>query len=402
MTSTDSSSYANTIDWVRSNNGFYHPALIRKKDPSSGVYGIYTTEKITKGDLICRIPKECGLFFDKYETPNNWNIKLKMSYMILREKNAVLKGEKSDFAEIFANVTTLDEFKQYHPYFMTDAEKEELIKCNPIWSMLFANTSSILTNDLQHIKDFDDSFSDDLITEAIVINNTRTWSGMFLPVMDFFNHSAVKGNIINTNERVSSAYAKVDYEPGDQVYLSYGNKDMLMLSYEYGFYDENDYHFVFPLVFNYTATTPLDFAIAKKCMDLGMKGIIDENNGQSLVVGIQDFGKIEQLGKLVCLSKDGISTDLYKFFELFAISNLQELEIGAGTRLQTLILMSKHLSNMRGERITFDRLPNGSSAYHMMLNVLEERLAIIDDCLTWVNDEITKINGGTQEASEKK
>lgn len=389
-------SYDNTIKWLRDNGGFYHPALIRKMD-DNGVYGIYTTDDIKRGDLLCQIPKGCAIFYDRYESPNDWSIKLKMTYVLLDEKRKIRNGEESEFKEAFSTITTLDEFKKYHPYFMIDSEKEELKKCSPLFNMIFNNADHLFVSQAQKIKEFNSDFTDDQITEAIVINNTRTWLGMFLPVMDLFNHSAVKGTIINTDDRVSTVHAKVDYQAGDQIYLSYGNKDMLMLTYEYGFWDNEDYHFVFPLVLNFLANTPLSFAVAKKCMDMGMKGLIDDNN-QTLLVGINDFGKMEQLGKLVCLSKDGISADFYKFFELFAVSNFQELEDGKGTRLRTLTLLAEHLCQMRGTRLTFDRLEGGSVTYNMMLTCLEERLAVIDACFTWVNDEIVKEGGSVVEA----
>jgi hypothetical protein len=385
------SSYDNVINWLRQNGGVFHPSLIRKRD-ENGVFGIYTNSAIKQGEVLCRIPPECGLYFDKYETPENWSVKLKMIYVILKEKRKIRLGEASEYRDVFSVVPNLDEFESFHPYFLDDLEKDELRKCSPVLNMLFEGTRNNLTNDISLIKNFDQTSTDDQIIEAFVISNTRCWHGMFLPVMDCFNHSSLKGALINTNERTSTLLAKVDYLPGEQVYLSYGNKDMLMLTYEYGFLDKEDYHYAFPLILNYVANTPLTFAIAKKCMDLGMKGLLDNN--QSLVVGIDDFGKMEQLGKLVCLSRDGISADLFKFFKLFAISNFQEIEGNeGGTTLEALNILAKQLRFMLGDKpvVPFTRLESGSATYNMLMDCLEERLEIIDDCLTWVNEEIEKL-----------
>ena len=146
-----SSSYDNTIKWLESKGGFYHPALVRKQD-SNGVYGIYTTSAIKSGEMLCRIPAECGLFFDRCQVPEAWSVKLKMLYVILNEKRKIQRGEPSEFTEIFSLVSNLEEFTSYHPYFIADVEKEELKKCSPVFNMLFEGTRKTLADDIFQLK----------------------------------------------------------------------------------------------------------------------------------------------------------------------------------------------------------------------------------------------------------
>ena len=377
------------VEWVRSEGGFWHQNLERRKD-DNGVYGIFANGDIKPGEILCRIPNKCGLFHNTWESPDTWNLKLKLTYSILCEMRKVAKGQESKFKHVLDGMTTLQEYKSHHPYFIPKIEHDLLDGYSPIFNMLRQGLDSGLEETKKRIKEFDtEGFTDDQIVIAYMNNNTRSWFGMYLPVMDMFNNSIRKGVINQTMEDESLVKSKVPYKPGEQVYISYGNKDMLVMAYEYGFYDETDYPMALPLVLNYTGAEPLNFAVARLCIGEGMTGILSDNS-QRITVGIEDLGKMQRLNKLVCFSREGISSDLYKFFELFAIENYEELEAKKGKKKQVMKLLDEHLSRMIGGDAQYDKDERRSNTYLMLIKCLEDRIQILRDCRAWVREQSEK------------
>lgn len=376
------------VTWLKEQGGFWHPNLERRAD-ENGVYGIYAKGEIKAGETLCRVPKKCGIFYDTWKSPDDWNKKLKLTYSILCEKRKVAKGQKSDYQHVLDSMPTIDEYKSFHPHFLSDEEHKLLNEYSPILNMLHSTMTISIKETITKVKSFDKDFSDEQIIEAIMLNNTRSWFGMYLPVMDMFNHSIRKGIINSTSDDESLVKAKLAYQEGEQVYISYGNKDMLVLACEYGFYDKTDYPIALPLVLNYSGNLPLNFAVARLCIEEGMKGVLSEDF-KTITVGIEDLGKMQQIGKLICFSPEGISKDLYQFFQFFAINNYKELEEKQGTEQQTLTLLEKHLTSMIGEDKTYDRSPGKSSTYLMLLDCLEDRLKILKDCRDWVRQQLKK------------
>jgi len=380
--------FEQSVKWLTDNGGYFNPNLERKAD-QNGVFGIYAKGSIKADDVLCRIPNKCAITDKLHESPETWNRKLKLTYSILKEKQ---KGQDSFFKNTVKCMTPLEEFREYHPYFLSDVEHELLNGLSPIFQMLKNGIKQGYEGTVKEIQAHDPSFTEEEILWGCMNNNTRSWLGLYLPVMEMFNNSIRHGNINQTLEEESLVKAKTDYQIGEQVYISYGNKDMLALSYEYGFYDPSDYPLVLPLALNYTGTTPLNFAVGRMLIEQGFKGALSEDQ-KTIVVGIDDLGKIQRMGKLICFSREGISRDLFRIFEIFSIENYSELAERKGPYKRTLKYLSDHLTRMIGEELKIDISGSKSQVYLTMVKVLQERMKILRDCRAWIQKELEK-NGG--------
>ena len=67
-----------------------------------------------------------------------------------------------------------------------------------------------------------------MVLSAYMLYVTRTWPGLYIPYLDMFNHSVQFGSVIQSDKHYQQIQTMVDYLPGEQVYVSYGIKDVLM------------------------------------------------------------------------------------------------------------------------------------------------------------------------------
>ena len=116
--------FDNTVKWLRNNGGYLNEKLERKCD-QDGVYGLYATEPIQAGEILCKVPENCSLSDTLHDSPDEWNRKIKLTYSILKEYK---KGTDSFFVDTISCMTTMEEFRGYHPFYLDDAEHELLEK----------------------------------------------------------------------------------------------------------------------------------------------------------------------------------------------------------------------------------------------------------------------------------
>tara|TARA_R100001163_G_scaffold65784_1_gene64845 strand:+ start:1816 stop:3012 length:1197 start_codon:yes stop_codon:yes gene_type:complete len=391
--------YEKALKWINNNDGFMNSALERRAD-ENGIYGLYAKEPIQANSILCRIPNKLIIFDTLHKSPDSWGRKLKLTYTILcekknREEYLEKKSRGEDVEEPFFSpaldlMTTIEEYRTFHPYFMDESEYNLLCNYSPIFKLIRSGQEESIKNSIKLINEYDTRFSDQEITEVCMINNTRTWLGMYVPVMCMFNHSIRDGVINETNDTSSTVRSKIEYQPGQQVYISYGNKDMLVLALEYGFYDKSDYNIVLPLILTYTGMLPLNFAVARILSEKGMKLVISDDS-KRITAGIEDMSKLQRMKKLVCFSDEGISADLFDFFQTFAIETFDELLQGKGKLKKSYELLEEHLNGMIGGDFQIDRSEPRSEAFEMLISCMTDRLQILKDCREWVREQLQNL-----------
>src|SRR3990172_4119593 len=253
--------FDNLVKWFRHAGGYLNESLERRPN-QNGIYGFYAMKPIAPEQVLVKVPDQLVIGPDVNSGLPNWNKMVKIIYNVAVEKR---KGPDSFFELAFKVLPTLENYREYHPFFMSAEEQAGLEKIYDHSRLFKQSYQSELTSIIDLIQKFqgDWVFSDAEITWAYFVYKTRAWGDGVIPVLDMFNHSNNLGAMkINKTEPVMGPdgqpdtkyhliVSRVDYYPGDQVYLSYGNKDNFRLAYDYGFQDPNNMDLVVPIQVNY-------------------------------------------------------------------------------------------------------------------------------------------------------
>jgi hypothetical protein len=223
-------------------HGLYLDDRIERKQ-ENGLYGMYATAKIPKGTLIVSFPKSSLLPEVNDESYTNPNV-VKWTHSIARE---LQKGKDSSYQAHTAMLETLDELKQHSLYFFPQEERQTLSQMSLFLGHAIEDYFAKVEGTIQAIKEVDPELEEDHIIQAVLNSISRAWGDYgLLPVVDLFNHSETKGVIleeVEDNTRVGLTI-KQDYEVGQQVWLSYGRKDIFSHATDYNYFDSSNNHII--------------------------------------------------------------------------------------------------------------------------------------------------------------
>jgi len=425
---SDNSYYDQLLSWFKLNGGYLHPSLERRSN-QNGIFGIYATGPISPNKELIRIPDNLIISHATIsrEMPPEWADQTKVIYNLLLQKQL---GPESFYQPIFKCLPTMNEFKNYHPFFISSEEKARLKTLDVSYEMLqesyeqgFKETETAIQTEQEKLVangslTVDQTLTSEEILWGFFVYKTRAWGDGIIPIMDMFNHSNQSGSMKTTilepitdstttpdgstspdstspddspkiPTKLHTLVSKIDYYPGDQVYDSYGSKDNIRLAYDYGFQDPENLDLVIPFFVNFTGRTPLHYGIARRLIERGMKATIKED--QSIYCFYQNYYlENDKRGLVNAFTDQGVTTELVKLFQTFAINNYSELEIGQGQLTQALKLLKIYLDDMLKNTPSGDQIKTEldrsdlSAGYRVCLLTLQRRIKILEKSREWI------------------
>jgi SET domain len=255
--------YEQQLAWARDKGLYLNEKIVRKK--VNGLYGMYATAPIEVGELLVTYPIERRIPTTKHiEFPNETALTIKNLVTAAHEYS---KGEDSEFYGHFMQLTSLDELKQSASLFFDEAELKALSDMNPLVYKCTMEFNDAIQLQIDIVCHLDPKLDRDIVTMIVLNYSSRAWeNSSFLPMFEYFNHSDRDGDVKRTVGGKDTLCAKIQYQPGEQIWISYGPKDMVSHALSFNYFDPSGEHFIhFGTRFTQTVRNQLEFEIGKHC-----------------------------------------------------------------------------------------------------------------------------------------
>jgi len=242
--------------------GLYLGESIERVDVG-GYYGMRTTGSIKKGQVIASLPYG-GLpqISPNIKYPSDMPEDIKYIHKVAYEYQ---KGSASDHEVMFNGFETLDALKSTATYYFTDEELAIIKGASITLYNTLIDIKRATQYRLDKIIEFDSALEKDNVLFVAINHLSRAWGNLgFLPIIDLFNHSDEKGMNLTIQDGVASWVAGFDYKEGDEVYGSYGRKDLNLIAVGFNYFDPaNDHSINFGSRFSQLARSPFEKQVFK-------------------------------------------------------------------------------------------------------------------------------------------
>jgi len=353
--------------------GFELDPRIEQKNVD-GLLGMYATKLITKGTTFSKFPISMQL-------PRSESIDFSDSsdedmYSLIHAIARELSDQNSRYKCYFDFCDTLEDRKSRSVCFFTPEEFGILDQMNPLLAKNAWLSKKILENTVEAIYMKDPTLDKDSVQLASFIARERCWgTGFgFLPGMDLYNHntkstiSPQKGEL--NGEEYITYIANEDINPGDEIKITYGKKDMFHFTSYYDFFDPSDFHII---SLTYRITQVIRDEFVQKVVDNLKKyydvGIFDINGNTNFKIKESRAFFLEQ----------GPNTKMVELVSRLAINNEAELKRGKADDKTTAKYMLYILESFKKannvKNISRKSLPEKLHSYHDMLTT---ELKILD------------------------
>ena len=294
--------FASQLSWAAPKGLSINKNLERKC--VNGLSGMYATGQISSGDLLASFPeasllKSTGKKFRK-EKESNW---LEWIYNAATE----YRKPNSKYSGIFEGFEKLGDMKTYSSYFCSDTEEATLKEMSPLLHRWILDANRKADYVVETLQKYDPQLDRDLILTIYLNLRSRGFNPQgIVPVLDQFNHSDAYGQSSVAEKGNIAFYSKKDYLAGEQVFISYGTKDLYKHAIHYNYFDPNGIHFI---------------EFGRKCIQSA-----DGEIGARLFRHLNQFFKLEKLesngqtvflvnDQSVVLSEHGLSDGLVQFLK---------------------------------------------------------------------------------------
>lgn len=255
--------YEQQLAWAR-DKGLYLNDKIERKEVD-GLYGMYATAPIEVGELLVtypverRIPHTKSIEFPKGTAPTIKNL--------VTAAQEYSKGKKSEYYGHFMQLISFEELQRTASLFFNEAELKSLNDLNPLVYKCTMEFNDAIQLQIDIVCNLDPSLDRDIVTQIVLNYSSRAWeNSSFLPMFEYFNHSDRDGDVKRTVKGKDTICAKVQYQAGDQIWISYGPKDMVSHALSFNYFDPSGEHFIhFGTRFTQTVRNQLEFDIGKHC-----------------------------------------------------------------------------------------------------------------------------------------
>ncbi len=208
----------------------------------NGLWGMYATEKIPKGTKIASFPKTSLL-----PAPKDTSSDLNDIRWIVSMSREIAKGKDSSYQAHSMMFETMDELQQHSAYFLTREDIETLAQMSPVLAGVVQRFNKRVEYDLERVQEVCPSVDKDTILQTILNARSREWNESgFVPVIDLFNHSEKQGIPLRRDKHdpLVRFVLERDYEPGEQIWITYGFKDMLVHATNYNYFAPSNDHII--------------------------------------------------------------------------------------------------------------------------------------------------------------
>ena len=262
---------------------FFHPDL-GIRECAEG-YGIFAKEAIPANTELARYP--LGMIYDK-----NKYLEYILKYMDMSDADPHIDDDDDD-GTLWSSYMML--IKNNITVYVNDiilSEEDYIRKHYPAISKYVDAEESCIREYVNNHPEH----SYEKVKRAKCLCATRLWNSGCLLGLDVFNHNMRKGNQIKLNDDHFTLYTKLDINPDEQVYISYGKYDVVNLCLKYGFVNEDDDNCI-SFDVEYHPNSSLDYAIARSYGDLGYNLELENNQlcAKNVEVIYNDFASMSAM-----------------------------------------------------------------------------------------------------------
>lgn len=374
----DEKKYSKCLTWAKNNGLDMDPRIERKQ--VNGVYGMYASAPIPKSTVMVSFPK-------KNLIPNRTDVVYPPGTpeAVKRCHAAAIELSKADASEYFGCVAAMEgieTLRAHSYYFFTKEELQFIERLNPVLHQLIHESKYAADNLKQHIQRLDPNLNEDLIITVILNSFSRSWGqNGFLPVMDLFNHSDRKGlTLKNLVDDKLGHVTGVDYQAGEQIFISYSRKDMLNHAILYNYFDPEGVHFI-------------DYSVrAIQVINSNIKQKVFNMLSQHYHMQQYDINGVKHVRLAphnLFFQENGPSLKLLDFFQLSSIKTEQELQTG---RSETKTVFANILSTidafLSANKVENFELSDVPEKLHRFYHMQKKEWQILLSNRDWVCDQL--------------
>lgn len=253
--------YQEQLKWAKE-RGLLLDSRIERKTVN-GLSGLFATADIPANTRLIAYPVDKAIKNKedkRYSADTSSTIK--QIHAALLE---YVKGKKSEYYGHFLQFEPLEQLKSFSTFFYSEEDLGLLESMNVFLAKSVREINDMLQSRLSEIKQLEPGIDEDKIITVLLNYHSRAWADAnFLPVMDYANHSDRLGKKRTTKDGYFVLEAKQDYKAGEEIYLSYGRKDIYFHAIYYNYFDPAGVHYIqYGPRFVQVATSPIEKEIAK-------------------------------------------------------------------------------------------------------------------------------------------
>ncbi len=230
--------------WASAHGLFLHEAVERKA--VNGIYGMYALRDIPANTLLASFPA-AQLIRPKRDRRIPAELSdVDLPYLLATARELTL-GDDSAFSGILKGFEPLEAMQQYSTQFISEAELLLLRSMSPTAYSWVKNANEKAERVVAAVCAMDPSLDPQVVLTVFLNYKSRSFKEVgIVPVLDQFNHSDRLGNENSFDGERVQVYTRQSYRAGDQLFISYGHKDLLMHAIHYNYFDPNGTHFIEP------------------------------------------------------------------------------------------------------------------------------------------------------------
>jgi hypothetical protein len=358
--------YQEQLKWAKDRGLLLDPRIERKT--VNGVSGLYASADIPANTRLIAYPVDKAI--KNVEDPRytaNTSPTIKQIHAALLE---YCKGDASEYYGHFMQFESLDQLKPCSTYFYSEEDLKLLESMNIFLAKSVREINDTLYSRVAEIKALEPKIDEDKIITVLLNYHSRAWTDAnFLPVMDYANHSDRLGKKRTTKDGYFVLEAKQDYKQGDEIYLSYGRKDIYFHAIYYNYFDPNGVHYIqYGPRFVQVAGSPIEKEIAKYTatkFNMDMRQLGDNIHYSCLD---QD----------VCFLETGPSLKMIEFIQANYFSSMQEWQAKkcspASLAQRLLDILNLMISANNVDSFEAEKLPARLARFHPLLQKEKQML----------------------------
>lgn len=368
--------YTQTLEWALARGLQLHDGIERRQE--NGVWGMYASMPIRKGAVLARFPKSSVLRPEIADYPASLTPMARYCHAAAREFSL---GEASRHWGLLGMLETQEQLRAHSCFYFSADELAQLAQLNPLLHLRVQEFNMEISQMVERLQAFDASIDPDIAALIELNVQSRAWSDSgFLPVIDLFNHSDRKGMVREADVDSFFLRAGCHYVPGDQLFMSYSQKDMYLHAIHYNYFDPSGQHFIH---FGYRFVQPALTPFARSVMEFtGKRHLIKtmEQGGNMYYRSLDPravFGETEPSKELLVYLKDNsLQTDA-------------ELSAGRASRKSQrshiLSALNALLEQNRVDQVPLHALPE---KLHRFWHLLKKEKKMLQANLNWVEKNV--------------
>lgn len=368
--------YSETLDWALARGLQLHEGVFRHQH--QGVWGMFTDRPIAKGTVLARFARSSILNPALGSHPESLLPKDLYCYAAALE---YMKARQSEYWGLFAMLEDQAQLDRHSCYFFSVEELSALQAMSALLHLRVQEFIADIDQKIARIRSADSSIPAEVIALIELNMQSRAWDDAgFLPVLDLFNHSDVKGMTRKSDTHGFFLTAGCDYQAGEQLFMSYSQKDMYEHAINYNYFDPGATHFInFGYRFIQSAGTEFERKVLALTLKKNQVDVIENGGGLNYRL----------LDQKVAFTETRPTPELLEYFKLNAIQNADELKQRRASNRSVRARIDKVLSVLQQtNRIDAFRLEDCPSKLQRFWHLLQKEKTMLDANQDWVKKNL--------------